>query len=39
MQQGWNGRSMLASPATGVLVTALGVLAVHYGYERPWRAS
>ena len=39
MQQGWNGRRMLASQATGVLVTALGVLAVHYGYERPKRAG
>ena len=26
---------MLASQATGVLVTALGVLAVHYGYSTP----
>ena len=32
MQQGWNGKPMLVSQATGVLVTALGVLAVHYGY-------
>ena len=37
-QQGWNGRPMLASQATGVLVTALGVLAFHYGYERTSRA-
>ncbi len=39
LHQGWNGRSMLASQATGVLVTALGMLAVHYGYERPRRAG
>jgi len=39
MQRGWNGRPMLASQATGALVTALGVLAFHYGYERPKRAS
>ena len=32
MQQGWGGKPMLVSQATGVLVTALGVLAVHYGY-------
>ena len=32
MQQGWSGRPMHGSQATGVLVTALGVLAVHYGY-------
>ena len=30
--QVWNGRSMHSSHATGVLVAALGVLAVHYGY-------
>ena len=28
-------RPMLASQATGVLVTALGVLAVHYGHSTP----
>ena len=39
MQQGWNNRPMLASQATGVLVAALGMLAVHYGYERPRRAG
>ena len=32
MQRGWNRKPMLVSQATGVLVTALGVLAVHYGY-------
>ena len=39
MQQGWNGRPMQLNQATGVLVTALGVLAAHYGYEAPRRAS
>ena len=39
MQQGWNGRPMQLNQATGVLVTALGMLAVHYGYERPRRAG
>ncbi len=32
LQQGWSGRPMHGSLATGVLVAALGVLAVHYGY-------
>ena len=32
MQQGWGGRPMYGNQATGVLVAALGVLAVHYGY-------
>ena len=32
VQQGWAGRPVHGSLATGVLVTALGVLAVHYGY-------
>ena len=32
VQQGWSGRPMYGNQATGVLVTALGVLAVHYGY-------
>ena len=32
MQQGWAGRPVHGSLATGVLVAALGVLAVHYGY-------
>ena len=31
-QQGWAGRPMHHNQATGVLVAALGVLAVHYGY-------
>ena len=32
LQQGWAGRSVHHNQATGALVTALGVLAVHYGY-------
>ncbi len=32
--QGWAGRSVHIHQATGMLITALGVLAVHYGYER-----
>ena len=32
VQQGWAGRPVHGSLATGVLVAALGVLAVHYGY-------
>ena len=32
--QGWNGRPVHIHQATGVLITALGMLAVHYGYER-----
>ncbi len=32
VQQGWSGRPMYGNQATGVLVAALGVLAVHYGY-------
>ena len=30
--QGWGGRPMHSNHATGVLVAALGVLPVHYGY-------
>ena len=30
---------MQLNQATGVLITALGVLAVHYGYDRLRRAS
>jgi hypothetical protein len=32
---GWGGRSMGHAQAQGVLVGALGVLAAHYGLERP----
>ena len=38
MQQGWNNRPVRPSEASGILISALGMLAVHYGYERP-RAS
>ena len=34
LHQGWNGRPVHIHQATGVLITALGALAVHYGYER-----
>ena len=34
LHQGWNGRPVHIHQATGVLITALGMLAVHYGYER-----
>ena len=34
-QRGWGGKLMYASQAPGVLISALGMLAVHYGYERP----
>ena len=39
MQQGWNGRPLRRGEASGILLSALGMLAVHYGYERPRRAS
>ena len=38
MQQGWNNRPVRPSEASGILISALGMLAVHYGYERPRRA-
>ena len=34
LHQGWNGRPVHIHQATGVLITALGMLAVHYGHER-----
>jgi hypothetical protein len=34
-RQGWNGRIVHANQAPGILVAALGVLVVHYGYEQP----
>ena len=37
--QMWNSRSMHSSHATGVLVAALGVIAVHYGYGPVKRRS
>jgi hypothetical protein len=33
-QEGWNGRTLNQYEAKGILVSALGVLAVHYGYAR-----
>ena len=39
MQQGWNNRPLRRGEASGILLSALGMLAVHYGYERPRRAS
>ena len=39
MQQGWNGRPLRRGEASGILLSALGMLAVHYGYERPRRAG
>ena len=30
--QGWNGRSLSQPEARGILVAALGMLAMHYGY-------
>ncbi len=39
MQRGWNNRPVRPSEASGILISALGMLAVHYGYERPRRAS
>ena len=39
VQQGWAGRPMYGNQATGVLVAALGVLAVHYGYGPVKRRS
>ena len=32
--QGWNGRSLSQPEARGILVAALGMLAMHYGYLR-----
>ena len=39
MQQGWNGKPVRRGDASGILISALGMLTVHYGYERPRRAS
>ena len=39
MQQGWNGRPLRRGEASGILLSALGMLAFHYGYERPRRAG
>jgi hypothetical protein len=34
MQEGWNGRRINQYEAKGILVAALGVLALHYGQAR-----
>ena len=39
LRQGWNGRSMNPAQAQGVLVGALGALAVHFGLVRRSRAA
>ena len=39
LRQGWNGRPLRRGEASGILLSALGMLAVHYGYERPRRAG
>ena len=39
MQQGWNNKPVRPSEASGILISALGMLAVHYGYERLRRAG
>jgi len=39
MQRGWNNKPVRPSEASGILISALGMLAVHYGYERPRRAG
>lgn len=39
LRQGWNGRAMNPAQAQGVLVGALGALAVHFGLVRRSRAA
>jgi hypothetical protein len=34
VQEGWNGRPLSQPEARGILVAALGMLAMHYGYLR-----
>lgn len=34
IRQGWGGRSVRQEQAQGILVAALGVLAMHFGYQR-----
>jgi hypothetical protein len=34
LRQGWNGRQLRSEQATGVLIAALDLLAVHYGMRR-----
>jgi len=37
--EGWNGRTLNQCEAKGIFVGALGVLAVHYGYQHTDRAT
>ena len=37
MRLGWGGRPVHGSQAQGILVAGLGLLAAHYGYERPYQ--
>jgi hypothetical protein len=39
MRQGWGGRPVDHKAAAGILIAALGVLAVHFGYGEAKRAS
>jgi hypothetical protein len=39
IRQSWAGRPVEQKAAAGVLLAALGVLAAHFGYRRPMRAS
>jgi hypothetical protein len=34
MRQGWNGRAVRQEQAQGILIAALGMLAMHFGYEK-----
>jgi hypothetical protein len=34
MRQGWNGRPVRHEQAQGILIAALGMLAMHFGYEK-----
>jgi hypothetical protein len=39
MRQGWGGRPVRQEQAQGILIAALGMLAVHFGYGEAKRAS
>jgi hypothetical protein len=39
IRQGWGGRPVRQEQAQGILVAALGMLAVHAGYSKAGRAS
>jgi hypothetical protein len=34
LRQGWNGRPVRQERAQGILIAALGILAMHFGYEK-----